>query len=317
MIEIAKIRTDGGTQSRAEISQETVSEYAEAMRDPETVFPPAIVYYDGREYWLADGFHRVEAWREVGRVEIPAEVRQGDRRQAILHSCAANSAHGLRRTNADKKRAIWTLLEDPEWSQWSDREIARRVRVHHGTVAKYREEISGGYLDKSPDSHERKVERGGTTYTQNTINIGQSKPDQEKPQTYADAGADAEAFEEGASGGVREGDTPAPESEPTPDPYGYAKLTEEALLETANGLREQLGEERKKRKRAEAERDRLKAENKGYEGDQAETIRRLSKALKHKDSEIQRANDKFAAEKRKTYSLKKQIEELTGEEVAL
>lgn len=33
------------------------------------------------------------------------------------------------------------LLSDDEWSQWSDREIARQCKVDHKTVARYREEI--------------------------------------------------------------------------------------------------------------------------------------------------------------------------------
>ena len=33
--------------------------------------------------------------------------------------------------NADKRRAVVALLEDPEWSAWSDREIARRSGSHH------------------------------------------------------------------------------------------------------------------------------------------------------------------------------------------
>src|SRR6056297_19813 len=129
MIEIDSIRMDGGTQARAGINDDTVADYAEQMEDETTVFPPIIVYHDGRDYWLADGFHRVEAWKRIGRLEVPADVRQGDRRSAILHSCAANSAHGLRRTNDDKRRAVTALLEDAEWSLWSDREIARHCRV--------------------------------------------------------------------------------------------------------------------------------------------------------------------------------------------
>ncbi|MCU4654354.1 hypothetical protein N8I71_16055 [Roseibacterium sp. SDUM158016] len=120
MLEITEIRTDGGTQSRVALCEETVSQYAEAMEDPNTVFPPVIVYFDGVDHWLADGFHRFAAWERIGRTDIPADVRKGDRRQAILHSVAANTRHGLRRTNDDKRRAVLMLLKDAEWTQWSD-----------------------------------------------------------------------------------------------------------------------------------------------------------------------------------------------------
>lgn len=179
MIELSRIRSDGGTQSRATINEETVSEYAEAMADPKTVFPPVIVYYDGKDYWLADGFHRVAAWARIGREEVPADVRQGDRRAAVLQSCAANAAHGLRRTNADKRRAVMTLLEDDEWSKWSSREIARRCGVSDMFVGKIKGELSANGLQIGET---RTVERGGTVYQQSTANIG-AKPVHEPSET--------------------------------------------------------------------------------------------------------------------------------------
>ncbi|WP_353428918.1 ParB N-terminal domain-containing protein [Paracoccus denitrificans] len=168
-VHIDKIRIDGGTQARACLNEQTVAEYAEAMEDPNTVFPPVVVYFDGREYWLADGFHRLAAWRQIGRTDIPADVRQGDRRRAILHSVAANSAHGLRRTNEDKRRAVLTLLEDEEWSSWSDREIARKCAVSPSFVGALRgASVHGGQIAET-----RTVQRNGTTYQQNIAKIGE------------------------------------------------------------------------------------------------------------------------------------------------
>ena len=57
---ISQIRRDGGTQPRAAINQDTVNEYREDMKNGDK-FPPVIVFYDGEIYWLADGFHRIEA----------------------------------------------------------------------------------------------------------------------------------------------------------------------------------------------------------------------------------------------------------------
>lgn len=64
----------------------------------------------------------------------------GTQRDAIPYSVSANSKHGLRRTNADKRKAVLTLLNDEEWSEWSDREIARRCEVSNRVVSNYREE---------------------------------------------------------------------------------------------------------------------------------------------------------------------------------
>lgn len=196
MIELTQIRTDGGTQARAAINEETVAEYAEAMANPTTVFPPVIVYYDGTNYWLADGFHRAAAWERLGRTEVPAEIRQGDRRQAILHSVAANAAHGLRRTNADKRRAVMTLLEDPEWGQWSDQAIAEKVRVGRAFVTKMRGECILSSDDKMavPAPVKRIVTRNGKTYEMNVARIG-SAATKSRPLT-----ADEEALVDQSSG---------------------------------------------------------------------------------------------------------------------
>jgi hypothetical protein len=146
MLNISEIRTDGGTQSRASLCNETVMQYAEAMEDPNTVFPPVIVYFDGVDHWLADGFHRVAAWERVGRTDIPTDVRNGDRREAILHSVAANTRHGLRRSNDDKRRAVLMLLEDNEWTQWSDSEIARKCGVSQPFVSKLRGSLTDNVM---------------------------------------------------------------------------------------------------------------------------------------------------------------------------
>jgi hypothetical protein len=140
-IPISKIRTDGGTQPRAELSADTIAEYRDAMAEG-TTFPAVIVFHDGTTHWLADGFHRLDAAKAIGAKDIAAEVRQGTQRDAILFSVGANALHGLRRTNADKRRAVERLLADEEWSKWSDREIARRCGVSPTFVSGLRPSLS-------------------------------------------------------------------------------------------------------------------------------------------------------------------------------
>jgi hypothetical protein len=135
---IASIRLDGGTQSRACLSAETTAEYTEAIRAG-AVFPKPVVFFDGKRYWLADGFHRVAAHVAADHERIECDVRQGDMRAAILHSVGANAAHGLRRSNADKRRAVEMLLRDEEWAKKSDRWIADKCGVSDPFVGKLRE----------------------------------------------------------------------------------------------------------------------------------------------------------------------------------
>lgn len=176
-IPIESIRMDGGTQARAGLDNQTLAEYAETWlqlsreQNGFVKMPPIIVFHDGSSYWLADGFHRVVSYRQfldsgsasASPRAIRAAIEQGTQRDAILYACGANDKHGLRRTNADKRRAAATLLRDTEWGQWSDSEIGRRVNVDHKTVASVRAElvatgeIPGSAIRQSADGKARDV----------------------------------------------------------------------------------------------------------------------------------------------------------------
>src|SRR5262249_378132 len=137
---LSKIRTDGGTQMRCQISTEVMLDYRDKWKSG-VKFDPIVVFFDGATHWLADGFHRFYGAREAKRKEIPADIRNGSQREAILFACGANTAHGLRRTNADKRIAVTSLLQDEEWSQWSNRQIAERCGVSDPFVGDIRDEL--------------------------------------------------------------------------------------------------------------------------------------------------------------------------------
>ena len=82
-INIKTIRIDGGTQSRVEINNEIVTEYAEAIKAV-AEFPAVVVFNDGADSWLADGFHRFHAHNQAGKTSISADVRTGTARDAVL-----------------------------------------------------------------------------------------------------------------------------------------------------------------------------------------------------------------------------------------
>lgn len=155
-------------QPRMTMNPEVVDEYATAMGEGVSL-PPLIVFRDNGTHWLADGFHRFAAARKAGLAEIDCDVFDGDQRDAILYSVGANADHGLRRSNLDKRRAVETLLNDPEWSQWSDREIARRCAVSDPFVGSVRRVLSA-----NDSQMERTVQRGDSTYQMQTANIGKT-----------------------------------------------------------------------------------------------------------------------------------------------
>lgn len=316
MIDMTKIRTDGGTQSRAAINDDTVAEYAEALEGG-AEFPPVTVYHDGTDYWLADGFHRVAAYRAAGRAEIPADVRQGDRRAAVLHSCGANASHGLRRTNADKRRAVMVLLEDAEWSGKSENWMAATCRVSRTLV---RAILQEGHLVEKQDAV-RTVERGGVVYQQDTSRIGKAKArdadEDASPSTGAERASATDALQSGegeaSGGGDERAPTPAPEAA---DPYaaerkGLADYTREGLEDALVEARAALANERAKRKAAEVEAKKAKAQIAEYlaAGDQVEVVRRQAKKIERLESEVWRAKD----EARRSIAAKRRAEDRAKE----
>jgi hypothetical protein len=153
-------------------------------------FPPVVVFGDGdgdAGYWLADGYHRWHAAEIAGLQSIACDVRAGGRREAILHSVGANAEHGWRRSNEDKRRAVQTLLNDAEWSGWSDREIARRCGVSDRSVNRLRPvtatlsqsdtEAGAAYFS----ANRTYVDRHGNTSTMRTagINADRRRPEME------------------------------------------------------------------------------------------------------------------------------------------
>lgn len=186
-IPINSIRLDGGTQPRAAIDFPTVFDYQDAMADGAD-FPPVVVFYDGTEYWLADGFHRVKAADQAGRDDIACEIHQGTQEDAQWYSFAANKTNGLRRTNDDKHRAVQAALKHPKGAGQSDSQIAKHVGVDHKTVAAWRAKLEATWeIPKSP----KRTGRDGRTI--NTSKIGERSTAEASTDSDTANGADKEA----------------------------------------------------------------------------------------------------------------------------
>jgi hypothetical protein len=170
LLSLERIRTEG-TQVRVALSETVIREYADALARGDE-FPPIEVYYDETAYWLADGFHRVQAAQQAGRDSLAATIHPGGQREALLHALSANDTHGYRRTDADRRHAIELLLADPKWREWNNSAIARQCRVSEFLVRTVRQELAPPQETQEPPERTRKVTRGGKTYTMSTGRIG-------------------------------------------------------------------------------------------------------------------------------------------------
>jgi hypothetical protein len=150
------IKIDGGTQARVSLNQDGVKEYAESMREGD-VFPPITVFFDGSDYWLADGFHRYFATKTNAFTSIDAEVKNGTLDDANLFAFSANSKRGLSMTFEDNRNIIYAMLRHPEWSKWTNTAIAKHIGVSSMTVGRVKatmekkedEPTVKKYVDKS------------------------------------------------------------------------------------------------------------------------------------------------------------------------
>jgi hypothetical protein len=171
---LAALVLDPRLQSRVEINEDTVSEYAIDITAGDQ-FPPVTVFFDSTHFYLADGYHRYYGHKRAGKVSIQCEIINGTIRDAIYYSTAVNSKHGMRRSRADCRKAVMTLLDDFEWSLKSNTEIAKHVGVSVSFVSNLRN-TSG----KMPDKIEY-ITPSGETKTKSKPAGRPAKPKEEPP----------------------------------------------------------------------------------------------------------------------------------------
>lgn len=150
-LNLAAIRIDGGTQARVALDSSQVTEYAEAMKDGDK-FPAIVVFHDGSDYWLADGFHRYHATKQIGLTSIEAEVKVGTVEEAQIYAFGANAKRGLSTNHEDNRSIITRMLEHPISRTWTNAEIARHVGVSKMTVGRVK-----ASLEKKDDTPEDTV----------------------------------------------------------------------------------------------------------------------------------------------------------------
>jgi ParB-like chromosome segregation protein Spo0J len=134
-IKLQDIIVSQDLQSRDSIDEQVVKQYAESIKEG-AKFPPVILFDDGSNHYLVDGFHRYFAYLMLGVEETESIVHKGTLRQAELFSWGVNDKHGQPRSNATKRFLVLRALDDLEFSDKSAREIAELVHLSHTYVNK-------------------------------------------------------------------------------------------------------------------------------------------------------------------------------------
>lgn len=169
LLKIDRLRKDGGTQCRASLDESLIDEFVGLMNEG-VDFPPGRAWFDGDDYWLSDGFHRLSAAERVGADVFPVIVMNGTLADARWDACGANTTHGLRRTQEDVAVAVRRALEHPNSRTLSNVAIAKHLGLPEATFRRWRRRLS------SPDGEVsvRVVERKGRTFEMDVSAIGKA-----------------------------------------------------------------------------------------------------------------------------------------------
>jgi ParB-like chromosome segregation protein Spo0J len=172
---IEKIRIDGGTQPRAEINKNAVEEYASLISE-KVLMPPVIVYFDGKEYWLVDGFHRYFSHKKLGLTEMLVDIRNGTLREAQFFSKGAHNGRGLGHNSKDYEYIVLSMVKDKEWGQWSNRALGKHIGISAMTVGRIKKKAD---VQQSSKKKTNRKDGKGKEVIVDTSKMG--RPEQTKP----------------------------------------------------------------------------------------------------------------------------------------
>lgn len=273
---------------------------------------------------LVAGMHRLEACRVLGMTAVPAITLDLDANQRIIAECDENlcaptltaseraeftrrrkaayealhpaAAHGANQhTRGDAKSASPSFAADQAEKTGQakrtvqlDAERGEKVSDDALGMIKGTRLDTGKYLDSiknlAPEAQVAKVE----------ADLAPSEPDEKRDTDGAPETTSVDPAE-------------------TKQRRAISQMPDEAKIDEIVGLRAEVKDLRAERAGLKSEMAKLKEQLRGHEGDKDETIRRLSRTIEHKNSEMFRANENFAIEKRKNKRLEKEINRLKAE----
>lgn len=139
-VDIHKIKDDTSIQCRVSIDEHNIADCMESLDDT----PPIRLYKEIENgevvYYIGDGWHRKIAHERAGKLIVRAHVFEGGKDAAVTYAVQANGPkeHGVKRTQADKQKAITVYLTYKDWYLHSDPRVAKACAVSHPTVASAR-----------------------------------------------------------------------------------------------------------------------------------------------------------------------------------
>jgi hypothetical protein len=170
-VRLEELFLDPTVQPREALEEAKVTEYCERLAEGDH-FPPVAVFQEGQLLRLVDGFHRIAAAERAGIGSVLARVQPGTHREAILKALRANLIHGLPLKAAEKRAAAGRLLADPDWTLWSDQEIARYCGLSGMSVGRIRAGMNVTNLNNVKGDARKYRARDGSVRTMTVSELG-------------------------------------------------------------------------------------------------------------------------------------------------
>ena len=108
-IEINLLRRD--VLPRDNAMPDIVDRYIKAYYYKDPSPPPPVVFWDKKDYWLADGGFRVRALAEMKAIKVLCDVRLGTRIDAVWYAAGANVQRSVPPTDPEKLQAVRNILD--------------------------------------------------------------------------------------------------------------------------------------------------------------------------------------------------------------
>lgn len=154
-IALSDIVADSKCQTRDSINEDFIDTLVELIKAKLPIKGDMpVVFHDGKDYYLADGFTRLEAHKRAGHKKMECEVREGGLSQAIEYAHSeANATHGQPLDDGAKKKKIEWHLQHEKWKFYTGQVIADRC----GLTKRYANKVINSYVGTSSHMRDKPV----------------------------------------------------------------------------------------------------------------------------------------------------------------
>ena len=150
---LSALDTEGGTQIRAAFCERTAEQYKADCEEHDCEMGRLWIVRGEDEdglprQWVIDGFHRLHAYKALGRTHADCLVWERPADPYTVHD-ARRMALGTNRpslnlTVRDKQRMLLMALENPQMAAMSNRALALELMIAHTTVNTVRANLEDG-----------------------------------------------------------------------------------------------------------------------------------------------------------------------------